>query len=249
MTYYPPPPNPYQPPQGPLGFDLYRQPGDALAPARRAAIMMWVLAALLVLCGVGLIVVFSTIDLNPLLAKSEQFYGPEMTSQMKASGMMNAEQMRLGGYFWGAVGIISAVLFGTFAVFVMRGRTWAIIAAIVVTSLLTLANLCSSLSGLVLAAKGGAAGIFVGCMMFVPLIVCGVLLYFLAQAARAAAGWKRMQAQMQSQYWQSMQQAAGGAPGYGYGYGAPPPPPVQPGPQQQLGPIPPPPGDNAPPQV
>lgn len=247
MTYYPPPPNPYQPPQGPLGFDYYRQPIHSLAQARRAAIMMWVLAGLLVLCGVGLIAVFSKIDLNPILAKSEQIYGPEMASQLKASGM-NADQMRLGGYFWGAVGIVTAVLFGVFGTFVMRGRMWAIIASIVITSLLTLANLCSSVSGLIFAARAGPAGIVGGCIMFVPLIVCGVLLYFLGQAARAASRSRQMQAQMQSQYWQSMQQSAGGSPGYGYGYGAPPPPP-QPGPQQQLGPLPPPPADNPPPQV
>lgn len=246
MTYYPPPPNPYQPPQGPLGYEPYRQPINPLAPARRAAIMMWVMAGLVLLCGAGFIVIVSVMDLNAFVARSEQIYGPEMASQMKAAGM-NADQIRLSGYFWGGAGLITAILFGVFGTFVMRGRMWAIIASIVVTSLLTLSNLCSTVLGLVFAVRAGPAGIVGGCMMMVPLIVCGVLLYFLAQAARAVSGWRQTQALMQSQYWQSMQQS-GGTSGYGYGYGMPPQG-GPPSPQQQLGPIPPPPGDNPPPQA
>ena len=225
---------------------MYRQPVNALAPARHAAIMMWVMAGLLLLCGVGFIAFVSVADLNSFVARLDQVYGPEMASQMRAAGM-NANQMRISGYFWGGVGLITAILFGVFGIFVIRGRVWAIIASIVLTSLLTLSNVCSAVMGLLFAARAGPQGIVGGCMLMVPLIVCGVLLYFLAQAARAASGWRKMQAQMQAQYWQSMQQGAGGTPGYGYGYGYGAPPPPQSGPQQQLGPIPPPPGDNPPP--
>lgn len=246
MTYYPPPPSPYQPPQGPLGYDAYRQPINPLAPARRAAVMMWVLAALLLLCGTGLIVTMSRLDMNWVMDRAEQFYGPERWSQLKAAGM-NADQLRLSGYFWGSIGIITAILFAGLGIFVARGRMWAIVTGIVIASLLTLLNLCSTISGLLVAVRLGPAGLAGGCLTLVPLIVCGVLLYFLAQAARAASSWQKMQIQMQSQYWQSMQQAAGGMPGYGYGYGAPPPA-GQPSPQQQLGPIPPPPTENPPPQ-
>lgn len=240
-----PPVPPYQPPQGPLGFDPYNPPINPLGPAKRAGILMWVLAGLALLCGVGLIAIVATVDLNPIIERSEQVYGPEMAAQMKSAGM-NADQMRLSGFFWSGVGLLTAILMGVFGTFVMRGSMWAIVASIVLTSLLTLMNLCSSAGAALFLLKAGPAGLVGGCFALVPLIVCVVLLYLLMRAAKAAQSWKQMQLQMQAQYWQSIQQSAG--PGQGYGY-APAPVPQTPAPQQSLGPLPPPPQNPPPPTV
>lgn len=236
-----PPGPPYQPPQGPLGYGFYQQPVNPIGPARRASVMMWVLAALLLLCGVGFIAIVSTVDLNPLVEQSERIYGPEMAAQMKAAGM-NADQMRLSGYFWGAVGLVAGVLMGVLGLLVFRGRMWAIISSIVLVSLLTLLNLCSAGLSLLVMARAGPKGLVGGCVMLVPLAVCCVLLYFLAQAAKAVTASTRMQQYMQLQYWQSMHQSAGMPPGYGYWT---PPPPGQPVTPPASNPAPP--NDNPPP--
>lgn len=241
-----PPAPPYQPPQGPLGYGFYHPPPlNFNRPARRAGIMMWVLSALLLLCGVGLVAVVSTVDLNPLIEQSERVYGPEMTAQMKQAGL-NAYQMRLSGYFWGAVGVLAGVLMAVFGLFVFRGRMWAIIASIVLVSLLTLMNLCSAGLSLLIMSRAGPQGLLGGCMMLVPLVLCCVLLYLLAQAARAGKAAKQMQDYLQLQYWQSMQQSAGMPQGYGY---RPPPPPDQSAAPSPSNPMPPNQNPPPPPQV
>ena len=113
------------------------------------------------LCGTGLIITVSQ-DMNRVMDVAEQFYGPEMWGQLKAAGM-NADQLRLSGYFWGGIGTITAVLFGGLGIFVLRGRMWAIITGIVIASLLTLLNLCSTISGLV-AVRLVPAGLAGGCL-------------------------------------------------------------------------------------
>ena len=233
VTYYPPP---YQPPQGPLGFGPYSPGGDVLAPARRARIAMFIIAGLLLFCGGGILFAAFAVDWDVMMQKSEQVYGPELTSQMRAQGA-TPQTAQAEAIVFGAVGLALAVALGTLAFFVGRGSIGAIITAIVVTSLMVIANVCPVVLMLFTIPRFGAAGAIGGCIFVIPLLISCVLLLFLIAAARAAARRKQALQQEQSYHlYMQQQRAQYGEAGQGYGYGtAPPPgsPPAGPPPEAQ----------------
>lgn len=201
---------------------------------------MLILAGLMLLCGVGVVAFVATADWNDIMSKSEEFYGPEFSRQMKTQGV-TTQQVKVSGMFWGVVGLVLAIAFLIIGIFVFRGNLPAIVTAIVLDGIVLLGSLCPAVVGVALIPRLGAPGVIGGCAALLPLVVCGLLMVLLISAARAASRWKQLQQQYQAQFWQ--QQPAPGQPSYGYG----PPPP---GPQQLppwMAPPPPPPSSPPPP--
>lgn len=245
MTYFPPP---HQPPQGPLGFDLYRPPGNPHEAAHRAGILMFVLAGLLMLCGIGIFAVCQKIDWNTAMDQSEAVYGPEFAAQLKAQGQ-SPQMMERGVEFWGVVGLVLGIAFVILGTFVMRASVGAIVCSIIVTSLIALVSLCPAGVAAFMVIRAGPPALVAVVITLLPLVLCLVLLFLLAKAAKGAIQWNRMQEQMRLETWQSQQQQARQAnTGLGYGSGAtggPVPPQQAPRPQHPLGPLPPPPDETS----
>lgn len=236
MTYTPPP---YQPPQGPLGLDYSRPAGPGLRSARGAAVMMWIIAALLLLYGSGFVAMAELGGWDAMFKYAQQS-SPELAAQMNAQGQ-TPEQMRLGSLAWGGIGIVIAVAFIILGLFVFRGRIGAIITSIVLTSLVLLGNLCVTGSMAIMTPKIGPAGVAGSCFTLIPLVVFGVLLYLLVNSAKGGAKLAQIQQQRhQAEMWQLQQQPQASPGGYGYGSISKSPDSSAP-PQQSLGELPTPP--------
>lgn len=247
MTYNPPP---YQPPQGPLGYSQPQPmpggyPPDLLAPARRAAIMCWVLGGLGLLCGVC---VTGVAFLAPLDSIEPQIRASVPPERLQALG--NIDLIKFFRIVYGVTGIIafllSALLVGLGA-FVRRGGKGAVVTTLVLLIAVELFCALVILVGLVQAVTGTPAALIGILIWLVIAAAVGATILWLVQALRAGGAAAQ---RMQAYYWQMQQQQAfQPQPGYGYGYGyAPPPPPTNAPQQQSPGPMPPPPsqGDRPP---
>src|SRR5687767_9656379 len=110
MTYQPP----YQPPQGGYpNFDYYyQQPPDPLAPARRAATMLFVVGAVTILssfCCIGGSVMLPQLMNNP-----------EFALRMRNVPGITLEQMRLGSMILGVGSLLFGITCIILGVFVRR---------------------------------------------------------------------------------------------------------------------------------
>lgn len=232
MSQYPPPysqpPYPQQPYPG--QFDYYQPHGsDLLAPARRAAILMFVLGGLLAVLGACNSI--SALVINPTEAFEKQ---SQLLNDPQAF-QMSPKTFRVMTVTFGIGMLVLGVLMIIFGAVVRRGSTGAIVASLIIVSLIVLGLLLLSLGSVVLAATGAMMGFITLCVFAIPLVLFVLLGVWLAQAAFAAPRVRALQQQYQTQMWQYQQQAAGG----NWGYGAQAPPPIQAPP-----PTAPPPGDS-----
>jgi hypothetical protein len=202
---------PYQPASDPYsagGFDAL------LAPARRAGLLMIVLGALNLLCGICGGVMVAGADFEQILAQQELPPEVELTP-----GVLQG--LAIGMLVVGLAAGIGAIVLG---LLVRRGASVPVILSLVLTALVVLVLAFLIVAGTAAALMQGMAPTPI-CIWIIPLVLSILLLVWLIQAARNAGQIKAWQQQYQAQYWQ--QQPYGG--GYGYqqppGQGPPPPPP------------------------
>jgi hypothetical protein len=204
-------PSPYSPPPQQQFPNYYSPAGpDPRGPARRASILMFVLGALGLLCGVGM-------GLMAAVVTPQQFAAtPQAAKIQQIEVQLGMPIQQLLGIVAAAVGI-PALLFVILGFFVFRGGKVAMILSIVLTGITLLLLALNLLSGL---AGGGADAMAGACMIGVPTVLCVLLLVWLSQALRAAPTLAAMGQQYQAQYAQHQQQYQAyqqQQPGYGYG--------------------------------
>lgn len=220
MSYYPNYPAPrygYPPPPT----------RDPRTPGRRAAILMWVVGGLAMLCGGALF---------GMAAVPVESYPDEMkqaVQQMEQEfGVSWQQAMKWEGVVTGGVGVLAVLLaFG-----VWPSRRVPITVALVLACL-AFVRQAIGLAAALASAGGGAQVVGATCVSGVLLAVLGLLCAWLVQAFRAAPQVQEMKQQGFAGY--GYGQPGQGQPGYGYpppGYGYPPPggmPPPPPPSQQQ----------------
>jgi len=231
MSQYPPPYS--QPPvQQNYGYDFsyYQSQDDVLAPAKRASVLMFVLGGLVLLpsccCGV---VAFA---LPAMMAQQ-----PGAFSDLSAAGMtVETTQVMLG--IGGGVALLMGVTMIVLGRFVRRGSMGAAVTASVLAALIVLYLLINGLGIMVMSGKLPPAQVVMGiAMTVIGLVVFGMLILWLIQAAMAAPRVAMMKSQYQQQLWQYQQQQQM----YQAGYVPPPMPPMhQHSPQSYGAPMPPP---------
>jgi hypothetical protein len=212
---------PYQPPNLPSQPDFYYGAyADPLAPARRAAIVMFIIGALGMMCGMFIAVGGSIISPEQLAASPQAQQLQEMEAQ---SGL----SLHALAVLMGVLILLPGILYAALGLWVRRGSAASAVVGIALaglTSLFLLANLISVILG------GDTASMVLGsCAIVIPTALCFLLVVWLIQAFRAAPNVTALRMQYQAQYWQSQQlQQDYGATGYGYGAPQPPPPPQAP---------------------
>jgi hypothetical protein len=240
---------PYQPPHVPYGYGYsYQNPRDALrAPAKRASIFLFILAGLFIPCG-GLTFFYSLMINSPHLP-------PEVVAQFKAA------QDKLAPLGWTLSGVLQTIAIGAavpgiifvvLGVILRKGGMGSSIFSIIVSILLCLIFGYFTLGGLAVSAQGQTEGLFMGCVMGVPLVLSVCLLVFSIQAARNAGRLAALPNNLPQQYQQqppfyqpptpSQQPQNWQQPGPGQ-WGQPNWPPQQQPPQEQQQNWPPPPSN------
>lgn len=224
------PPLPYSPQPFPPDFGQYQSGFDPLAPARRAGLMLLIIAALTIAVGACSGIVGLLVPLGPLIEQSHVD-----TSQLPP-GMTPAEFMKAACIVAAFLCVPLGILMGVCGFFVRRGARWACIVAIVCCALPLLYIVFDALVVLShgLMNPQVLAGAF--CMLVVPAVVLALTLAWLIGALRSLPGVAYAQQQYQMQLWQHQQQQAAyqqpppaTAPSdpwqRGYGMTPPPPPP------------------------
>jgi len=232
MTQYPqyplPSGQPYSPPDQPhhpayaYGYD----PAEPLlAPARRASVLIYVIAAVGMICGLCVGAVGLLGPLQRLAAESG------LQSAAAELGLPAEQLLKIVYLAIAVLTMIWSLLLAVLGPFVRRGGLGAIVTAIVLVTVALLVLLANLLTGVAQTRGHGAAALVAGLLvLIVPTGLLGVLLAWLIQAARAApairaARWQQMQ--YSSQYWQYQQQPPPPNPG---GYQPPwPQPPANEG--------------------
>ena len=231
MSYFPQP-GPYGPPQPPTPMDWGGYPAgatDLLGPARRAAVLMWVLGVVLLLLGGCLGALGAGM---PTLRQQPQFEQALRQLETQAPGDL------LGMLFviMGVVTSVVAVAYIVLGFFTRRGGLGAIITSLVLSGLVAAYLVLNTVVSL----ASGAGGLGGACIGVIGLALHGVLITWLIQAVRASARVRALQAQYAAQPWPAPQspQAYGYPPpsqhgqpsGFGYPTQAPPAPPQAPSP-------------------
>lgn len=206
---YPAHPYSYQPMYG-----LPDPQADLLRPARRASILMFILAGLLLSCGVcaG---ISSLMPIDHLDVEQRAPLG-EMDERFSQShGLI----MGLTAGFVLLCGIGMLLL----AIFVRRGGLGITLTSLILVGGLGLLLILVLVSNLVLAMQEPIM-IVGACVPAIPLALIGLLGVWLIQAVRNAPRLAELRAGQSSAYWQSMQQGQqyGNS---GYWPQQPPPPP------------------------
>ncbi len=220
MSQYP---SPYSPPPVPpnygYDFNYYQPQQDVLAPAQRAGMMLYVVGGLILLpslcCGaMGLAL--------PAIMAQE----PSLFSEVSASGM-SPEGLQTTLMIAAGVTLLLGVVLIVLGRFVRRGSMGAAVTGSILAVLVFLYLVLNGLGILVMSGKLPPAQMVLGLAMTVlGLVIFGLLIVWLIQAAMAAPRIAMMQSQYQQQYWQYQQQQQMYQPGY-----VPPPaPPVAPAP-------------------
>jgi hypothetical protein len=230
-----PPGPPYQPPQGPLGYGYPQlQPPLQLSLARRASVALFAVAGMGLLCGVIFGLGVAVVPGDQLLKSMPFRPPPDMP--------IPAEQFIKIAYEVVAVLMVcTSVLLGIFGGLARRGSKGGMIAAIVLSVLVLLwlaTNTVGALLGGPVAALGSA------CFASIPGTPLVLAIAWLWRALQLAPSTGDAHQQYQAQYWMLQQQA--GQPAQGYGYTVSPASSGS-GPQNSMGPVPPPPGDTPPP--
>jgi hypothetical protein len=241
-------PSPYQQPQYqgqpyPQGYTGYDPYTDALAPCRRAGILLFVTASLFFLCGAcsviqGMVVPDDQIEaeLRAMSAMNPQM--PQITvSMIRTFTIIISVLIALMGFIFIALGI-----------FTRRGSSGAIVTAIIFDSLLILISGCGTIGGLMTVPTGQAKALIQTGVLVVTLAIFIWLLVWLIQANKAAGAVKAIA--MQYQYYQAQQQQPyAQQPQYPYGQQQQQQWPGQQQPQQFPGQYPPQPPQQPPPQT
>ena len=241
MSNYPLPPTP--PPPGPLNPNSGAYPpappppSDALAPARRAATMLWIVGGLGLLCGICVVSAFSLLPHDQLVQAMHSGMAKE---QNEFFSQVPVDTMLLQAKVQATLVVVFAATMVASAFGVYRAKRPAIIVALIPCVLILLSCGLNLLLSLVLLARGAVAPAVLNFIVvgFIAAIF-GVTVRWLIQgfsvSAKAAEEQTR---QMQYWYYQQQQQQAAG---YGYGPQAVPQPP--PSPQPWMTPPPPPPAN------
>jgi hypothetical protein len=238
-------PSPYPPgpqPQYPLGYGYPTPAGDPRRPARRAAVLMWIISGLMIAsgacCGVmGSVVSSQAAQLPPETRQQME----QLETQLRQLGRISFPALIIGA---GVGLIVFAIGQAILAYFVRRGGMGAVLTALIVTGAICLFLLVFTILGAISSAANPqvAAGI---CVYIVPLALFILQFVWLIQAMRRAPEIGNQQAQYRAayaQYEQNQQLYMQPPPGgYGYGYPAPPPPQQAPVPLPPQEPAPPPP--------
>jgi hypothetical protein len=231
MSQYPPPYSPMQPPYGGYPAPPPPSPDELLAPARRAGVMMTVVGALFVLCGLGMGAI-------SWMARQQEFLsGPEFAQareQFRQAEMQSGLPIETMLLIMGVIPLAVGALFGGLGFFVRGGGFGAVVTGIVASSgVLLLLGLM--ILGTLVAAAANPSNIAGVCVYVVPFAIVLLLLVWLIQAARAASRVAAARQQYQAQVWQYQQyqqaylqqsQSQPQQPGMGYHYPPPPAPPA-----------------------
>jgi len=190
---------------------------------------MWVVGALGAMCGVCLGSIFWILPVDQLVA---QFRTSLNQDQLNQFGNLDLGQLVRGIYTaMGALSLLISVLILVLAGFVRKGNRGATIAALVIYILLAIVSALGVLVCVVEALTIMPAALLVGVLWLAIGGVAGLTLFWLVQSLRTSTLSKQ---QLPMDYIRLQQQAGLQTPGYGYG--------TPPGwPQQNLGPLPPPP--------
>lgn len=203
MSYYPNYPAPgYGYPVAPVG--------DPRSSARRAAILMWLIGGLALVCG-GALFGISQVPTEKFPAEMQQAV-QEMEQQF---GVSWQSAMKWEGVVTGGVGVLGVLLaFG-----VWQSRRVPIIVALVVACL-AFVRQAIGLAAVLASSGGGGQVVGAACVSGPILVVIGLLVVWLVQAFRNAPRARALlQQPPMSGYGYAM-------PGQGYptgGYGYPPP--------------------------
>jgi hypothetical protein len=216
MTQYPPTPPPYG-----YGYDPYAQQIDPLAPARRAALMMFILGGLMLLCGIGCGTFAMTVPMDRLISEA----GVTLPQQ-PPPGMSIEELMRIGYMVLGVGSFLAGVVLVVLGLFVRGGGRGAAVTSIVIVTILLFVIGLLTLASLPQMFQQPSAALGL-CVVIVPIALLIASLIALVQAAKAAPQVGAMKQQQQFQMWQYQQQQQAYSQG---GYSMPPqaPPPAPP---------------------
>jgi hypothetical protein len=201
----------YQPPQPAMpGYD---PAAHLLAPARRAGILAIILGSLVLLCGGAILLVAIGFDQLPAEMRSQ------MEGDLARYGSAGVSPRSI--YMTAAVVILLiAIVMIVLGALVMRGGMGSIISLMIVTVLLII-FLILQLVSIPAIAQGDSRAMIGACMAVIPLVLLGLLMWFLAGAVRAAPQIWMIRMQQQSQMWQYQQNQQQ----YQHGNWPPPPPP------------------------
>ena len=217
MSNYPLPPTP----PGPFGSNFgHYPPGapDGFAPARRAAIMLWIFGGLGMLCGLCFVGAFSLLPHDQLV---EAVHNGMANQPNDPFSQTPVETMILGVKVLGTLAVIVAGTMVASAFGVYRGNRAAIVIALIPCCLVLLGCALQLLLSLLLLAKGALAPAILNFVVYGFIaVVFGLTVRWLIQGFSGAAKASEEQLrQMQHWYYQQQQQQAAG---YGYGTQAAP---------------------------
>jgi hypothetical protein len=215
-------------------------PDELLAPARRAGVLMIVIAVLFVLFGLCMGLASWIITLPEFTSSPEFAEAQKHFQEAEAQAGMPVQTLLM---IAGAVPLAVGALFGGLGFFVRGGAFVTVIIAIVVTVVLLLLSGLLSLATLIAGLSGDPTQAIGACIYLVPFALLVLLLIWLIQAARAASQLTLARQQQQMQMWQYqqyqqayLQQNSQGPPqqtsapppaGMGYYYVPPPQAPAQ----------------------
>jgi hypothetical protein len=206
------------------------------APARRSAVLMFVVGAFMLLCGVCVGLAARLAPLDQLAAASGV-----NADQIAEIGMTPAEFMRFMYIIMAAGSLVLGILFGVLGLLLRKGGVASAVCSLVLVSLLVLFTLLQVVTTAVQVLSRREPAIGVALMISMAfLLLLAWLVISLIGAIRAAASIRAAQGQYAQQYWQMQQQAYQHGAYAGYGY-APPAPQQAPLQQAPLQPPPPPP--------
>jgi hypothetical protein len=202
MSQYPQQQSPYQPPspqQYPTTFDYYQPAGqaDVLGPAKRAAIMMFVVAGLTLLgafCCAG----FGAM-LPQVLAQNPSAQA-DIQAQMPPG--MSMDMLRMTMIVLAVIVLLLAVGMTVLGVFVRKGSKAAIVMSIVLVILALLYLLINTVASVVMQRAPGPQLAMTVCMMAVPIGMLAFLLLLLVGALRTSDQARVLREQHMQQYWQ-----------------------------------------------
>ncbi len=200
----PPQQSPYSVPQVqtyPYGYDPYGQLGasEALAPARRASVLMFILGGLLVLLGACNGISGLLVDADEMMAQNQQLFATGQPSPIAPETMRALAIAFAVLTFFVGVGMI---VLGTR---VRAGGRAAIITSLVLSSLIAFVLLGFELMSLVGAIVAPLILIFT-CLAAIPLALFGLQAFLLIQALRRGTPSPMSQMQQQAAYWHYTQQ-------------------------------------------
>jgi hypothetical protein len=202
MSQYPQQQSPYQPPspqQYPTTFDYYQPAGqaDVLGPAKRAAIMMFVVA------GVTLLGAFCCAGFGAMLPQVlAQNPSAQADLQAQMPPGMSMDMLRMTMIVLAVIVLLLAVGMTVLGVFVRKGSKAAVVMSIVLVVLALLYLLINTVVSVVMQRAPAPQMAMTVCMMAVPIGMLAFLLVLLWGALRSSDQARVLREQHMQQYWQ-----------------------------------------------